>query len=260
MSILQTGLLRKHYEEALEGIEHKPSAFWQVVLQRAFWGKRRILGDDRVLARQNPSACGYGGETVRPKPTTAYLLCSGSNASARVAACTRSRVRRSTQPSVILKKDNLMWIWAMTTLGTSFRMWFINARIRKLQPVHGNDVTGDRTQYIDADSPAASVFPDAVQSIKDGFPLPGHASFPANPLDLLTMDDDAPKIVAAGDSLPGQDESHYDHDRTEAGPSGDGGDEGLAAVAVGVETIVLRSESREYATLFLPTNMLFRRC
>lgn len=113
-----------------------------------------------------------------------------------------------------IQKDNLMWIWAMTTVGVSFRMWFVNARFRKLDPMHGTAAVADRSQYIDADSPAASIFPVAIQHIKNGLPLRAAPVVPSQSLAMLTSEDDTGRHVSeGGTAIPGwsgQNESYYD--------------------------------------------------
>ena len=119
-----------------------------------------------------------------------------------------------------------MWIWAMTTVDVSFRMWFVDARVLQLEPMHGTAAQADRRQYIDADSPASCVFPDAIERIKNGFPLRLAPVVLSQSLDLLATDD-VGRNVSKGSvgmaGLPVRDESQYDYDMMEADPSGYGG-------------------------------------
>lgn len=132
-----------------------------------------------------------------------------------------------------IQKDNLMWIWAMTTIGVSFRMWFVSRQNLELEPMHVAATKADKAQYINADSNDAIVFPEAVRRIKEGIPLRVAPVVPSQSLDLLIAGD-----VGQGVSQYGYD---YDYDMTEASPSrvsGDGSDgSGGQYVEVTVEKI-----------------------
>lgn len=228
MSIVRKGLLRKHYEEAVEDIEYKSSAFWQAVLHRAFYepdiySVTAESSPDGSLRRVDMVVKRYDANN---HTLSALLWVECKRQSGNVQEVEEQALDAARR---CIQKDNLMWIWAMTTVGVSFRMWFVDASVLELEPIHGSAAYADRRQYIDADSPAASVFPDAIQRIKKGFPLRAAPVVPSQSLDLLAMDDTGQGVSGHGvavATLPGQDESYYDYDMTEAGPSGDGGDGG----------------------------------
>ncbi|KAM0554151.1 hypothetical protein ACHAPJ_006950 [Fusarium lateritium] len=223
MTIVRTGLLRKHYEEAIEDIEYKSSAFWQAVLQRAFYepdiySVTAESSPDESLRRVDMVVKRYD-ENNHTLSALLWVECKRPSGSVQeVEDQALDAARRCIQ------KDNLMWIWAMTTVGVSFRMWFVDARVRQLVPMHGTATQADKRQYIDADSPASSVFPDAIQHIKNGFPLRQAPVVPSQSLDLLTSKDDGWGVSES--YMPdayAQDQGQYDYGMMEAGPSSYGG-------------------------------------
>ncbi|KJR79824.1 uncharacterized protein SPSK_00050 [Sporothrix schenckii 1099-18] len=59
-------------------------------------------------------------------------------------------------------------VWAMTTIGLTFRLWKFDKITRSLAPLHGQpEVTATRSEYIDAKHPDAVVFFHVVQQIKN---------------------------------------------------------------------------------------------
>lgn len=124
-------------------------------------------------------------------------------------------------------KDNLLWIWAMTTVGVSFRMWFISRDALRLQPMHRTDVEADKSQYINADSYEAAIFPEAVRLIKEGIPLRVPTIVPSQSLKLLTAGNDGQGAFQYGynsnydmvEAGPSHVSGNYDYDMTTAGPS-----------------------------------------
>ncbi|KLP17922.1 Uncharacterized protein LW94_5686 [Fusarium fujikuroi] len=237
MTILESGLLRKHYEEAVEDIEYKSSAFWMAVLQRAFYE----LDQYSVTPESSPDGSLRRVDMVvkrydQDNHTLSALLwveCKRPSGSVQeVEEQALDAARRCIQ------RDGLMWIWAMTTVGVSFRMWFVDAHGGQLVPMHGTAAQADKRQYLDANSSsAASVFPDAIQCIKNGFPLRQAPVVPSQSLDLLTSNDaerGASESYMSG--LPTQNRDQYYEE--EAGPSSYTGDgSGSQPVEVRVEKI-----------------------
>ncbi len=134
MSIVQTGLLRKHYEEALEDVEYKSSAFWQAVLLRNFWESDLYsvtaeCSPDGSLRRVDMVVKRYDADH---HTLSALLWVECKRPSGGVQEVEDQALDAAGR---CIDKDNLMWIWAMTTTGTSFRLWFIDARLRRLQAV-----------------------------------------------------------------------------------------------------------------------------
>ncbi|CAG7565725.1 unnamed protein product [Fusarium equiseti] len=236
MTIVRTGLLRKHYEEAIDDIEYKSSAFWQAVLQRAFYepdiySVTAESSPDESLRRVDMVVKRYD-ENNHTLSALLWVECKRPSGSVQeVEDQALDAARRCIQ------RDNLMWIWAMTTVGVSFRMWFVDARVFQLEPMHGTAVQADRRQYIDADSPAASVFPDAIQRIKNGFPLRQAPVIPSQSLDLLKPNDAGWGVSESYvPDTSAQDQGQYDSGMMEAGPSSYGGNEsGSQYIEVKVE-------------------------
>ncbi|KAH7129631.1 hypothetical protein B0J13DRAFT_140058 [Dactylonectria estremocensis] len=220
MSIVTSKFLRKHYNEALEDLECMSSAFWQVLLQQAFYmpGVYAVTTEsppDKSLRRVDLVVKRYdeNHDTLSALLWVEFKRHTGSVKEVEQQALDAAKR--------CIQKDNLMWIWAMTTVGVSFRMWFISRDNLQLEPMHGTATKADKSQYINADSDEAIVFPEAVRRIKEGIPLRVAPVVPSQSLDLLT----------AGNV--GQDASQYgygydyDYEMAEAGPSrvsGDGSD------------------------------------
>lgn len=121
-----------------------------------------------------------------------------------------------------IETDRLMWIWAITTVDVSFRIWIVYANnIHELHSFHKTVVDVDRTKYIDVDSFVVNVFPLAIQSIKNGYPFKTVFIIFSQSLDLLAMDDVERSVserFMAIEPLLGSDQSHYDFNVTKAGP------------------------------------------
>ncbi|KAL6406739.1 uncharacterized protein AUP68_09542 [Ilyonectria robusta] len=62
-----------------------------------------------------------------------------------------------------IEKEKLEWIWAMTTFGVSFRVWFVDKDAVRLILMHGTATDGDEGQYIDVASPEASVVSNDIE-------------------------------------------------------------------------------------------------
>jgi hypothetical protein len=121
MSIVRReGLLRKHFEEAVQDIEYKPSAFWQAYLQRAF----HELDTYSVTAELSPDGSRRRANMVMKRyddghHTFTVILW---------VECKRpSRSIREVETQALdaalrcIATDNLLFIYAMTTVGVSFR-------------------------------------------------------------------------------------------------------------------------------------------
>ncbi|KAF5655788.1 hypothetical protein FCIRC_13845 [Fusarium circinatum] len=250
MSIVRINFLRKFYKEAIDNIKYKSSAFWQNILQEAFH-KRGIYSvtaessPDESLRRVDVVVKRYD-ENNHTLSALLWIECKRPSGSVQeVEDQALDAARRC------IRKDNLMWIWAMTTIGVSFRMWFVDAGGYQLEPMHGTAVRADKRQYIDADSPASSVFPDAIQRIKDGFPLRQAPVVPSQSLDMLASND---ARWGASDSYTAdtstQDQAQDDYGMAEAGHSSHGGNEGES------HYIEVRVEKRPHT--FSPDEYVFR--
>ncbi|KAG5770111.1 hypothetical protein H9Q73_013317 [Fusarium xylarioides] len=105
--------------------------------------------------------------------------------------------------------------------------------------MHGTAAQADKRQYIDANSSyAAVVFPDAIQRIKNGYPLRQAPVVPSQSLDQLTSNGagwGASESYMSG--MPTQNQDQY-YGEKEAGPSSYSGDgSGSQPVKVRVEKI-----------------------
>lgn len=174
-SIIRTGMLCALYEKALEA-ESESRVFWQAVLNGVF------SDSDAFALLVEYSADGHLEVVLkRYDPRHDTLKCemlwvfgnrtSGAERAFEAQALYKAKGR--------IDRDGLPWIWVLTTIDVSFRVWFVSREVGELQPVHGTTVaTDDETQYIDADSAAAAVFPLLVQRVKDGIPFPETRDIP----------------------------------------------------------------------------------
>ena len=67
--------------------------------------------------------------------------------------------------------DNLLWIYAITTVGVSFRTWLVENGTTVLQPLHGTTVQADRRQYIGADTDGAYELTKTINLVRTQTPL-----------------------------------------------------------------------------------------
>ncbi|KAF7557982.1 hypothetical protein G7Z17_g220 [Cylindrodendrum hubeiense] len=182
MSIVRPGLLRKLYddaqEEAIKGTNDthtKCWAFWQILVAEAIgelntYSVTSVPSFEASIQDTGITVERYD-EDLHTLTTLLCVRCQPPDTSIEEIEQTVLDAARSH-----IQKDNLEWIWAMTTIGVSFRMWFIDKDALKLVPMHGMATEGDEPQYVDANSPEASIFYDAVRSIKAGLPLSmGHS-------------------------------------------------------------------------------------
>jgi hypothetical protein len=165
-----TGIIRKFYEEALEyEIEFTSSAFWQIWLQRAFY-ELDIYG----------FVCEYSADQSRKRTDTAmrrydpdhHTLSSMKWHEAKRPGVGSREVERQAQDVCqrCIINENLLFIYAMTTIGLSFRLWRVDKNDMQLRPftIEGFDVP-DR--YIQADSDDAWIMNTFVEHVKAHVPL-----------------------------------------------------------------------------------------
>lgn len=175
MTIVRTPMLELHYTVARDQSSWNTAwSFWQVALQNAFdvidtynvtaqWGNE--YNDDShqadILVQR------LDADMVT---NTVVLLCfqcrrDNSDTAAlheaerqALDACRRRMQRTS---------DKARQVWAMTTIGLSFRLWLFDASNDQLVPEHGpNTVGADQSLYIDAKSAEAVVLYSVVEKIK----------------------------------------------------------------------------------------------
>ena len=171
MSIVpRQGLLRKHFEEAELNIEYKLSAFWQAYFQRAFPetdtysvtaesspdGSRRRV--DMVVKKYDRDHHTFAAllwiECKRPTGSVQEVETQALDAALRCIAA-----------------DSLLWIYAITTIGVSFRTWLVDRDTTALQPLHGTAVLADRRQYVGADTDGAYELTKTINLVKAQTPL-----------------------------------------------------------------------------------------
>ncbi|KAI5464342.1 hypothetical protein BGZ63DRAFT_421391 [Mariannaea sp. PMI_226] len=181
MSIVTSRYLLKHYNEALDDLGGMSSTFWQVLLQQAF----HMPGVCSVIAKSCPVKSVRRGDLVVKRydennDTLSTLLWVELSCHSRNVEEVEQRALDAAKRCI--RKNNLTWIWAMTTVGVSFRIWFVSRKKLQLEPMHGSATKADKSQYIDADSDEAIVFSKAVQRIKEEM-IP----FRLSPVDLSQL-------------------------------------------------------------------------
>ncbi|KJZ72248.1 hypothetical protein HIM_08390 [Hirsutella minnesotensis 3608] len=78
-----------------------------------------------------------------------------------------------------IESDNLLFIYTMTTVGVSFRVWFYERGAASLTPFHGKATFADRTEYVDANSDNAWVLPQCLLMVKEEVPLRSAPTLPS---------------------------------------------------------------------------------
>lgn len=176
-----TGILRKHYREAAQDIEYKSSRFWQAWLQRAFhevdmYSVSCEMSPDDSLRRVDAVVERYDAD----HDTLSAMLwveCKRPSGSVR-------QVESQALDAAVrcVTRDNLQYVYVMTTVGVSFRAWVVYENERELQPFHGDLAVATRSQYINADSSEAGVLMTFVDRVKQYPPLRVAPVVPSQPL------------------------------------------------------------------------------
>ncbi|CZT43170.1 uncharacterized protein RSE6_03164 [Rhynchosporium secalis] len=171
MSVVpREGLLRKHFEEAVQDIEYKSSAFWQAYFQRAF----PEVDTYSVTAESSPDGSRRRVDMVVKKydvhhhtfTALLWIECKRPTGSVR-------EVETQALDAALrcITADNLLWIYAITTVGVSFRTWIVESDNYSLQPLHGTADLPDRRQYIYADTDGAYELTKTINLVKTQTPL-----------------------------------------------------------------------------------------
>ncbi|KAK5629114.1 hypothetical protein RRF57_004829 [Xylaria bambusicola] len=199
MSIVpREGVLRKLYQDAVDSIEYKSSAFWQIWLQRAFWEDNFIVvcefPPDNSLRRVDIVVREYNQDhnTLTSIVYTESKKPNGSRREVEEQAADAARLA--------IEHDNLAGVYAMTTVGTRFRIWYMSAEAQVLEPLDETD------EYIDADSEYASRIWGTIEFIKGEPPL---RIAPVLPSQALLAAQQGPSIAPQGGV-----EDHDDESRT----------------------------------------------
>ncbi len=164
-----TDVLRKLYEDTQhKNIEYASSSFWQVLLQGLFPEEEYIV------------VCEYPPDLSRRRVDIVvrlYDLSQHTLASFIFHECKRpdgsaSEVEKQvfSVAKLAIQADNLTGVYVVTTIGTSFRMWFLSSKERRLMALHGTNA-GSLHGYIDIDSDVAYELPAFIQLAKESPPL-----------------------------------------------------------------------------------------
>ncbi|KPM34084.1 hypothetical protein AK830_g12490 [Neonectria ditissima] len=182
MSIVPArGILRKLYNDAAENIEYKSASFWHGWLQRAFndqdvYHISPEFSPDGSLRRVDAVVQRYDDahDTLSAMLWVEFKRPSGSV----------SQVEGQALDAAIrcITKDNLQFVYVMTTVGVSFRAWTVTKRGRVLQPFHGGPADATRAQYVDADSNDARVLERFANRVQTYPPLRIAPVVPSQPL------------------------------------------------------------------------------
>lgn len=188
MSIVTPGLLRILYDEAhrevIDGPNNRDNKSWE------FW-QQLVISTFHELNRSSVIAGSSSGTSIRQTEIVVRRY-DEENDGLFSVMCVRCR-----RPDISLRKieqmaldavririheEKIEWIWAMTTFGVSFRVWFVDKDAVRLIPMHGTATEGDEGQYIGVASPEASVISNVAQLIMEGLPLAA-ASIPTSGTD-----------------------------------------------------------------------------
>ncbi|KAH8686365.1 hypothetical protein BGZ61DRAFT_454378 [Ilyonectria robusta] len=177
MSIVTPGLLRMHYDEAhremIEGPNNQDNKSWE------FW-QQLVISAFHEVNRSSIIAGSSSRTSIRQTEIVVRRYDEESDGlfSAMCVRCRRPDISLGKIEQMALDaarshidKEKLEWIWAMTTFGVSFRVWFVDKDAVRLIPMHGTATDGDEGQYIDVASPEASVISNVAQLIREGLPL-----------------------------------------------------------------------------------------
>jgi len=167
MSVVpQHGILRKHYEEAVEDNEHKPSIFWHAWLQRTFYEVDEFSvieesSSDGPGSRVEMAVKRYDSANHHFMPVLLVVCEQPPTGSVR-------EVEDQALEAALhcISIDNLLRIYAITSIGVSFRTWLMNKKSTSLIPLHGTAGMGSSQEYIDADSDHAYELTKVVELVK----------------------------------------------------------------------------------------------
>jgi hypothetical protein len=164
------GLLRKLYNEAAQDIEYKSVSFWHSWLQRSFneqdlYHVTPENSPDGTLRRVDACVLRYDDahdtisatlwvEFKRPSDNVGQLESQALDAAVRC-----------------IIRDNLQYVYVMTTVGVSVRAWTVTEEDQVLEPFHGGVADGTRSQYVNADSNDAQFLEGFMFQVKNYPPL-----------------------------------------------------------------------------------------
>ncbi|KIH89756.1 hypothetical protein SPBR_07723 [Sporothrix brasiliensis 5110] len=170
MTIVINPVLEMLYKKACGASESKARGFWNIALQHAFWERdlymvqHEVNPDDSL--RRSDMAVTRVSNTMNDEVALLWVECKSDIGNARQVELQVYDVCNLNVPmdDDIANRE----VWAMTTIGLSFRLWKFDCETRSLTPIHGQPgVTATRSEYIDAKHPDAVVFFHVVQEIKN---------------------------------------------------------------------------------------------
>jgi hypothetical protein len=187
MSIVKTGLLRYLYDDARIDIEYKSSEFWQHYLGKEFGdtqlysvtcevppdGSRRRVG--MVVKRYD----------VHHDTMTAILWVEFKQPGGSIQEVEAQALDAAQR---YIQTEDSLFIYTMTIVGVSFRVWFYKKEGSTLIPLHGDPTNADGSQYIDADSEHAWVLPSCIEMVKSELPLRDPPTVPSQSLSEPQVD------------------------------------------------------------------------
>ncbi len=144
MSIVPaTGVLRKLYQDARINMEYNSSAFWQVYLQSAFYESGYIVVCEfptgRSKRRVDIVVRSYD-ENEHTLSSFLFHECKRPDGNpTQVGNQARSAAR------LAIERDRLGGVYVMTTIGTRFRSWYMEADKDDLFAMHGSESVDDRS-------------------------------------------------------------------------------------------------------------------
>ncbi|KAI1152483.1 hypothetical protein F4825DRAFT_475944 [Nemania diffusa] len=161
------GILRKLYENAQRrDIEYTSSAFWQAFLQSHFYPASNYAvvceyaPGDHSRSRIDITVLRYRDtehEVIRLILVEAKRP-GGSPKDVETQALRGCRT--------VMENENLMGLYAITTIGTTYRTWSASQWRKGLSPLHGEAPLGTKDGYIDADTAEAQSLLADIEYIK----------------------------------------------------------------------------------------------
>ncbi|OAA73964.1 hypothetical protein ISF_00865 [Cordyceps fumosorosea ARSEF 2679] len=194
MSVVpQTGIVRKYCELVSENIEYGASAFWQVWLQREFVQNDYERETYAVTSEMSPDGSLRRVDHVvkRYEPNHHNLSSMVWNECKRPKGSARAAEDQALDAAIrCIDREKLIYIYTLTTVGTTFRVWEVTRRDRKPRPFTPETTTGTPftpSGFVDVDSGLGYSLRDAIQYMKEKVPLGEAPIVPSQPHLLQQM-------------------------------------------------------------------------
>ncbi|KAJ9129989.1 hypothetical protein NKR23_g12392 [Pleurostoma richardsiae] len=183
----EKGVLRKLYNDAnAAGARHEfpSSSFWQVILQRTFWEDHFIViceqPPDNSLRRVDIVVRFYN-EDDDTLLSIIFHEAKGPNGNAKEV-----EEQAYGAATLAIARDRLTGVYAITTIGTRFRAWYLGPGDQALKALYGLDEGQTRRRYVDIGSEEGHEFHKAVDLIKANPPQRLAPVVPSQSLSLLS--------------------------------------------------------------------------